>query len=54
VPERESSTERERAERFAALEESWKALAGLRDDDATVERNVTEAVTSARAKRRKG
>jgi prevent-host-death family protein len=46
--------EQERAERFSALDRSWQTFANLKDDDATVDRKVAEAVAAAREKRRKG
>ena len=42
--------EEERAERFEALDESWKAFEGVPEEE--IEREVAKAVTAARKKRR--
>ena len=50
--ERLNLIDEERAERFNALDESWKAFEGVPLED--VEEEVTKAVASARKKQRAG
>lgn len=48
--ERLNQLEQQRAERFKALEKSWKAFEGVPTEE--IEREVTKAVATARKKRR--